>query len=132
MLLPLSGAPVSKCDHWLIVGHPPGLFPHVPSAVAALAMAANRPDWVNLKDVDVPIRQHSLLVAIDEAIYAHLLSTAPDTCSRALTRIVHAGDWLNVVPSAPLGLHIHDEEFHCSLRYWLGVGPSLWEYVSLS
>ena len=27
-----------------IVGHPPGLSPHVPSAVAALALAANRPD----------------------------------------------------------------------------------------
>ena len=107
-----------------IVRHPPGLSPHVPSAVAALALAANRPDWVNLEDVDVPIHQHSLSVAVDEAIYTHLLSTAPDTRSRALTlssSIAHTGDWLNVVPSASLGLHIHDEEFRCSLRYWLGV-----------
>ena len=39
-------------------------------------------------------------------------------CSQSLG---HAGDWLNVVPSPPLGLHINDQEFRCSLRYWLGV-----------
>ena len=86
-----------------IIGFSPGPSPHVPPAIAALAAAANLPDWTNLYDVDVPIYQHSLSVAIDEAIF---LSTAPDTRSRALAHsssLPHAGDWLNVVPSAPLG-----------------------------
>jgi hypothetical protein len=54
----------------------------------------------------------------------NLTSTAPDTHSRALvlsSSFRHAGDWLNVVPSASLGLHIHDQEFRISLGYWLGV-----------
>ena len=63
-------------------------------------------------------------MSIDEAVYDRLTSTAPDTRSRALvlsSSLPHAGDWLNVVPSASLGLHVHDQEFRYSLRYWLGV-----------
>ena len=90
-----------------ILGYSPGPSPHVLPAIAAFAAAANRPDWTSLYDVDVPIYQRSLSVAIDEVIYKNLLSTAPDTRSRALAHsssLPHAGDWLNVVPSAPLGL----------------------------
>ena len=32
-----------------------------------------------------------------------------------------AGDWLQVIPSPSLGLHLHDREFRCCLRYRLGV-----------
>ena len=35
--------------------------------------------------------------------------------------IPHAGDWLNVVPSSALGLHLHDWEFRVCLQYWLGL-----------
>ena len=35
--------------------------------------------------------------------------------------IPHAGDWLNVVPSAALGLHLSDQEFRLCLQYWLGL-----------
>ena len=35
--------------------------------------------------------------------------------------IPHAGDWLNVVPSQALGLHLQDWEFRVSLQYWLGL-----------
>ena len=35
--------------------------------------------------------------------------------------IFHAGDWLNVVPSSTLGLHLHDQEFRLCLKYWLGL-----------
>ena len=31
------------------------------------------------------------------------------------------GDWLNVVPSPSLGLHLHDREFRLCLQYWLGL-----------
>ena len=107
-----------------ILGHPPGPSCHMSPAVTALSLAANRPEWIDLDSIDVPIRQHPLSISIDEAVYNHLISTAPDTCSRALvlsSSLPHAGDWLNVVPSASLGLHIHDQEFRYSLWYWLGV-----------
>ena len=35
--------------------------------------------------------------------------------------IPHAGDWLNVIPSLALGLHLYDQEFCQCLQYWLGV-----------
>ena len=35
--------------------------------------------------------------------------------------IPHAGDWLNVVPSSALGLHLLDREFRPCLQYWLGL-----------
>ena len=31
------------------------------------------------------------------------------------------GDWLNVIPSITLGLHLHDRKIQCCLCYWLGV-----------
>ena len=33
----------------------------------------------------------------------------------------HAGDWLNVLPSPVLGLHLYSKEFRLCLRYWLGL-----------
>ena len=107
-----------------VLRHPPGPSPHASSAVASLAVAAARPDWSNLDDIDVPLRQLSLSHAIDEASHQHLLSSAPDTLSRALalsSGLPHADDWLNIIPSAPLGLHLLDREFRSCLRYWLGV-----------
>ena len=82
------------------------------------------PDWVRLEDIDVPLHQRHLSGAIDEAVQVRLLSSAPSIRSRALaqsTLLPHAGDWLNGVPSPTLGLHLQDQEFHCCLRYWLGV-----------
>ena len=109
-----------------ILGHPPGPSPHMSTAVSSLVLAANRPEWTDFDSIEVPIRQHPLSISIDEAVYDHLISAAPGTRSRALvlsSSLPHAGDWLNVVPSGSLGLHIHDQEFRYSLRYWLGVVP---------
>ena len=106
-----------------ILGHPPGPSPLTQLTLAALASATARPDWTSLDEVDVPLRQNPLSLAIDEATEQRLLSSAPDTRSRALalsSGLSHAGDWLNV-PSVSLGLHLHDQEFRSSLRYWLGV-----------
>ncbi len=61
---------------------------------------------------------------IDEATFQQLLVSAPTTRSRALARsssLPHARDWLNVMPSTSLGLHLHDREFRCCISYWLGV-----------
>ena len=107
-----------------ILGHLPGPSPHTQLTRAALASATSRPDWTSLDEVDVPLQQKPLSLAIDKAVEQKLLSSAPDTRSRALalsTGLSHAGDWLNVVPLVCLGLHLHDQEFRSSLRYWLGV-----------
>ena len=106
------------------LGYTLGLSPHSSPTVAALSEAASRPDWQSWEDVDVPLNQHSLSVAIDEALHQHLLSTATSTRARALalsSALPHAGDWLNGIPSSTLGLHLQDQEYRCCLRYWLGV-----------
>ena len=100
--------------------HPPLLA----TALDSLHQAAARPDWVLLQDIDVPLTELCLSRAIDEAYFDFLLASAPDTWSRALTlssAIHHAADWLNVVPSPALGLHLQDWEFRFCLQYWLGL-----------
>ena len=102
----------------------PAASPLIGSVVAALSASASRPDWQALEDINVPLCQHSLSLAIDEATHQHLLSSAPSTRSRALVHfsaLPHAGDWLNSVPSTALGIHHRGQEFRCCLRYWLGV-----------
>ena len=107
-----------------MLGQAVGPSPHSSSTVAVLSATASRPDWQCLEDIDVPLHQHSLSVTIDEALHQHLLLTAPSTRARTLalsSALPEAGDWLNGVPSATLGLHLQDQEFRCCLRYWLGV-----------
>ena len=68
------------------------------AAVAALSTSASHPHRQHL---DVPLRQHSLLLAINEAVHQHLLSPAPSTCAHVLAHssaLPHTGDWLNGVP----------------------------------
>ena len=79
---------------------------------------------VSLEDIDVPLRQRTLSHSIDEASFNKLLDSAPDVRSRALalsSALPHAGDWLNVIPSSTLGLHLQDREFHLCLKSWLGL-----------
>ena len=90
------------------------------STLYSLADAAARPDWSDLDSTDVPLQQHSLSHAIDEAVQQELLSSAPYLHSQALvlsSGLPHAGYWLNVVPSVHLGLHIHGREFRRCLFY---------------
>ena len=82
------------------------------------------PKYGFLEDIDIDLRQRALSHAIDEASFQHLLSSADSNRSRALalsSALPHAGDWLNVVPSPSLGLHLQDREYRCCLLYWLGV-----------
>ena len=103
----------------------PALSPlHLSEVIAELASAAGHPDWVSLQSIDVPIRQRPLSRCIDKVSFDHLLSSASDERSKALTlstSLPHAGDWLQVVPSSALGLHLVDREFRSSLQYWLGL-----------
>ena len=105
-----------------ILDRSPMAPPHLPSAICALAQAAARPEWGSIQDIDVRVIQHCLSHAVDEAQYTGLLADAPDSLARVLplsSSIPHAGDWLNVVPSTALGLHLQDREFHLCLVYWL-------------
>ena len=107
-----------------ILGHPAKAPQHLPNAISALARAAARPEWVSIESVDVPLRCHSLSRSVNEACFSLLLERAPDVRSKALalsSAISHARDWLNVVPSSALGLHLLDCEFQLCLRYWLGL-----------
>lgn len=107
-----------------MLGHSPRHSPHLAQALAAISASASRPDWQQPEDVDVPGRQRHLSLAIDEATHHQLMSSAPSIRARALalsTALPHAGDWLNGVPSAALGLRLQDREFRSCLRYWLGV-----------
>ena len=78
----------------------------------------------NNNDIDVPISQRPLSRCIEKVSFDHLLSSASDERSKALTlstSLPHARDWLQVVPSSALGLHLADREFRSSLQYWLGL-----------
>ena len=88
-----------------ILGRVPEASKHLAPAFLDLATAADKHDWRSIEDVDVPLRQRHLSHSIDEASYIHLITRAPDTCSKALalsTAIPHTGDWLNVIPLMPL------------------------------
>ena len=95
------------------------------NSVAQLAAAANHPEWTSLDNIDVIIIQQSTLSrAIDQALFDSVYAQSPDARSRAIllsTSIRHAGDWLNVVPSPALGLHLSDWEFRLCTKYWLGI-----------
>ena len=93
-------------------------------ALQVLAKNAGRDDWTSIEDVDVPLRQRHLSKAIDQAVFDDLCATAPNTRFKALalsSSIPNAGDWLNVVPSTALGLHLFDWEYRLCLQYWLGL-----------
>ena len=68
--------------------------------------------------------QRSLSQCIDEVLYASS-SLQPLTAvlktSVLSSSLPHTGDWLTVVPSAALGLHLSDRKFHPCLQYWLGI-----------
>ena len=119
MLQQPTSAPLpSLVDYILECDHPSSN--HLASSISSLANAAERPDWTSLEEIDTPLHQCPLSYCIDEAVYNQLLSAAPDTRSRAVvlsTSLPHAGDWLNVVPSSTLGLHLQDKEFRLCLQY---------------
>ena len=108
----------------LIIEHPPAISPSLPSCISALAEAAARPLWSSIEDIDVPLQQHFLSYEIDRAAFDILLASAPDRHSRTFVlscSVPHAGEWLNVISSPSLGLHLMDREFRGCLKYWLGL-----------
>ena len=97
-----------------ILGRVPASTNHMTHALQDLAKNVGRDDWTSIEDVDVALRQRHLSKAIDQAVFDDLCATAPNIRFKALalsSSIPHAGDWLNVVPSTALGLHLFDWEY---------------------
>ena len=92
--------------------------------VQLVSLHSEKPQWVSVSDIDIPVSQKALSFAINQATLKKLTDSAPDDRSCALvlsSSIKHAGDWLSVIPSRALGLHILDQEFRVCLLYWLGI-----------
>ena len=107
-----------------ILGQAPVTTKHMTPALLNLAKATDREDWTSIDGVDVPLRQHQLSKAIDQAAFDEFLATAPDTQSKALvlsSSTAHVEDWLSVILSSAFGLCLHDWEFRLCLQYWLGL-----------
>ena len=86
------------------------------SLISSLAVATLHPYWVSVESIesDVSIHQHSLSQSIDEVSHSQLLTSAPNSHSRALVHfssLPHTDDWFTVVPSTAFGLHLSDREF---------------------
>lgn len=106
-------ASVSSCRPLMlhVLGCSPDQFPHITPAVSTLTTICARPEGQTLHDIDVPLQQKCLSHAINEVCFQQLLNSAPMSRSRTLTlscSLPHTGDWLNVVPSTTLGLHLQD------------------------
>ena len=67
-----------------------------PSTAMSLS-ASSRPVWQSLEDIDVPLRQHSLSVSIDEAVHHSLLPCpcpGPLHCSTSCWGLAEQGSHL--------------------------------------
>ena len=52
-----------------MLGHTPGPSPHKSSTATALASVASQLEWQCLEDIDVPLHQHPLLLAINKTLH---------------------------------------------------------------
>lgn len=94
------------------------------SAFQLFGQCSGLSDISSFSSFDFPISQKSLSRAVDQFNFDHLLDSSINLRPRALllsSSLPHAGDWLTVLPSNNLGLHLLDSEFRLCLRYWLGV-----------
>ena len=97
-----------------ILGRLAEILQHLSQSICLLAIPAARSDWSSIENIDVSLCSHSLSRVVDDACFSALLDSTPHVRSRAialLSAILHTGDWLNVVPSSSLGLHLLDCEF---------------------
>ena len=117
----LASSCVSQTLVGKMLGHDPGPSPTpaptwLPSLLLHLVLTGSV--WMRLTCLytSTPFLSSLMRPSINDSY--HLLP--PPGSSSALP---HAGDWLNGVPSTALGLFLHDQEFRCCLRYWLGMPP---------
>ena len=97
------------------------VLPHGLLAALTLAMGEEAREE---ELVSVPQRQ--LGVKVDKRQEKQLLENVEEGDTEEMARLKsltlpHAGDWLNVVPSTALGLHLRPQEFVMVARYRLGL-----------
>ena len=109
---------ISQGFSYLIFQGTPHLLPYMFPIAQSWPKLQQNLNGPLLHDIDIPLYQHTVFRAIDKASFDALLNSSLDILSRALAlscAILHAGDWLNVVPSSVLGLHLLDDEFRLCL-----------------
>ena len=107
-----------------ILGYHPSHSTQLSEAFCEFSFSSRHLEWSSSDVIDFRIQQRHLSKAIDQSTFDSLFSTPPSSHLKALalsSTFTHAGDWLNMVPSLAFGLHLHDQEFHCSLQYWLDI-----------
>ena len=102
-----------------------GLLPHgnvqldISAAVALLKQKTDELSQEELSDMT----QKMIGFEIDKKLKILLeqsLTVKKDKARLASLGLQHAGDWLNVIPSPVLGLHVRPPEFRYSVLYRLG------------
>ena len=78
------------------------------------------------EDELVDVRQKELSVKVDKEQERKLIEDVEKENTKEMARLKsltlpHAGDWVNVVPSTALGLHLRPQEFVMVARYRLGL-----------
>jgi hypothetical protein len=108
-----------------------GLLPHGNvqlNITSALAMLRERTVDELPQEELVEMKQKMISFEIDKKLRVSLvqsLSAQRDKARLASLGLAHAGDWLNVIPSPILGLHVRPQEFryHISGGCILQLGP---------
>ena len=102
-----------------------GLLPHGNVQVninSAMALLREKVD--ELAPEQIPdMTQKMISLEVDKNLkigLVHSLSAKGDKARMASLGLPHAGDWLNVIPSPVLGLHVRPQEFRFSVLYRLG------------
>ena len=107
--------------HWLILSHARILI----TVISFLAMAMLHHNWVSLESIEshVSIHKHSLpYSSMRFSIASSSLSHQQQFSSLGHSSFLpHAGEWLTLVPSTALDLHLSDWEFYPCFQYWLGI-----------
>ena len=76
------------------------------------------------EDIIAADKQKTLSSRVNNQLHKRLLNSINNTRDKARMNslgLQHAGDWLHVVPSPVLGLHLRPQEFRFAMLYCLGV-----------
>ena len=79
------------------------------------SLEGHTPTQKKLSDAIKEVQFNSLLNSCSLADKARLLSVSSP----------HASAWISVVHSVSLGLHLDPSQFQTTVKWWLGVNPSL-------
>ena len=102
-----------------------GLLPHgnvQVDTISAMALLREKVDELAFEEVP-EMTQKTTSLEIDKNLKVRLAQSLTDKRDKARIAslgLQHAGDWLNVIPSPVLGLHVRPQEFRYSVLYRLG------------